>query len=266
MPYKARLKTSDTTEHAISVMDALQLDPPQEYYFCECDKCNCKYKLRSENSNIVAPHFYRPDGQRHSVNCWFPFVESIKSNSCKINFNSFHADTFLATMETAECREGKPTISHKRAGSMVQRINPVTLRQLYRICCLSDEKTVIGQCGDAPITVKELFVARKTEYFYRYFCEGIKLVEAKYRSYSKDNSTITFKFPFSTDDQNDSNFEIHAQFPQKAVFYNTRNYLYGNKNPVLIYANFTRNTSCKRIIDCKIINIHQIVALPNPKR
>ena len=117
-----------------------------------------------------------------------------------------------------------------------------TVRQLYLFCTHHPDSEIIGcnQPGSTPITVRDIFVGRKTRYFYKYFFYGLKLVEAEYLSYSAKSNSIFFIYPFSAA-PNESTITFKLRIPKKALFEKVVSEIEGETRPILIFTRWYKS-------------------------
>lgn len=179
-----------------------------------------------------------------------PFAESITG---KIDMSAMESislrklyDALIHSKERVG--KGKGTVGGGAKG--IARMNPCTIRNLYKFCCYHDNNHCLGN----GLKVKDVFVGRKTSFLYIRYVSGLHLIECQYRDYDSTAQCIYFSYPF----QKNMILNIQLHFRNKDLFNRKVKQLQDQKAPVLIYSDWKTTDGC---VYTEIFTSQQIVPL-----
>lgn len=208
-----------------------------DYY---CPGCTCKLRYRSGNSNKISPHFYRPPNSQHEKGCWMDNAGKDSGDIKEYDWSGFSLQGFFQTIQTVHTRsETRTRNTASGASRSLHKIKPTTIRQLYRICCENSDSTLLSD----GLSVRNIFCGRKTAYYYKYYCSGLKIIETKYcrSSLCGGEQCILFSYPYSFDSSCDPNFYICVTVPNVNLYREINNELCGQSKPVLLFSYWRRH-------------------------
>ena len=227
-------------------------------FYCLNPKCNAHLTLCSINSNKTISYFANKDKTHpHIPNC-----EYANSHNAYLNIfdhTSFEPNSFLKAIiasMTTNNRHTNPKSKNQHNNLKTSSVPISTVRQLYNICLSNPLNSKIGSTE-----IEYLLCNEATNFLYKSFISGTKLLIGKYNG--TNNDTIFIKYPSSWDDL-DNKFLICLHIENKLLLKNIKNLIKDYKNNILIFADFhtsSNNGVNYKIVHASISNIKQIIPL-----
>lgn len=183
MPFIARRKLTDTSKDAIRIEDLdLNKDCGVDFY-CPCDVCSCRLHIRTGRNGEGRAHFFKLPSDDHSKECWVPFDS--RNEAGNLTAEGLILRDFIDNLRRPEIHEHPQGNTHRSPESEPDNPRPVpirTIRQLYLYCSNHADTDILGETAEKEhqMTIRDIFVGRKTRYYYKNYFSGNKLVEAQY--------------------------------------------------------------------------------------
>ena len=236
------------SEHRISASDINSEKERNAIYYCP--GCNAKFKYRAQSSNMKEAHFFKLPSETHDTDCWVKYVESTKCNFSASSTAGFSCQTFFDLITTPRKRStsaSKKDVNSGRVSTNTLLLDSV--RNLYIFCQMYPDSTKIND----SVSVRDVFVGRKTSYFYTTFVSGYKLIEAAYHSYDEKKLTVHFTLPY----HHATKFNVVVKIKTSSLFETIVHRVQDNTEPVLLYGKwYTR----EKEVSGEVISTRQIVA------
>lgn len=236
-------------EHQIFASDInSEKERNQTYY---CPGCSARFKYRAQASNLKEAHFFKLPSESHDADCWVQYVESTKgtfSTSSTVGFSCASFYDLLTKPRKRNSAAPKPNNGDSRTSTNTLRLD--SIRNLYKFCLMYPNSTIINEA----VSVRDVFVGKKTSYFYTTFVSGYKLIEAEYYRYKREELTIYFTFPY----KQAKTFDIAVKIQTESLFNTLVKRIYKNTKPALLYSVWSTRGS---YICGEVINLHQVLAL-----
>lgn len=236
-------------EHQILASDINSEKERNQIYYCP--GCNARFKYKAQSSNLKDAHFFKLPSESHDADCWVQYIESTKGNFSASSTAGFSCASFYDLLTKPRKRNSvapKPNNGDSRTSTNTLRLD--SIRNLYKFCLIHPDRGIINE----GVSVRDVFVGKKTAYFYTTFVSGYKLIEAEYYRYEKKTFTIYFTFPY----QQAKTFDIAVKIPDEALFKTIVKRVFNNTKPILLYSNWSTWNS---VIFGEVVNLHQILAL-----
>lgn len=227
------------------------LPKEQEHiYYCQNKNCDCQFKISAINSNKMRAHFVKLQSSNHIAGCWNDISLSTSGDKDDYDTSDFSPLSLLHNLQ--KVKDAKPFIEKGKISKPDEPDIPTTkeisyihtIRQLYSVCIMNDDDEEIN-----GVKIKQLFAGRKTSYLYTKYVSGIKLVECSYYKYDSKDNSISFRFPYAS-----NQFLVTVYFDSTELFKKIRKQLYKYERPILIYAEWDNNRA-------KITSRQQIILL-----
>ena len=236
------------SEHRILASDINSEKERNAIYYCP--GCNAKFKYRAQSSNMKEAHFFKLPSETHDADCWVKYAESTRCNFSASSTAGFSCQTFFDLITTPRKRSTSASKKDVNSG----RISTNTLlldsvRNLYIFCQMYPDSTKIND----SVSVRDVFVGRKTSYFYTTFVSGYKLIEAEYHHCDDQNLIIYFTIPY----HHATKFNVAVKIKTPSLFKTIVLRVRDNKKPVLLYGEWH---TYKAKIYGEVISTRQIVA------
>jgi hypothetical protein len=236
-------------EHHVFASDINSEKERNAIYYCP--GCNAKFKYRAQSSNMKEAHFFKLPSETHDADCWVKYIESTKCEFSASSTAGFSCQAFFDLITTPRKRSSsasKKDVNDSRVSTNTLLLNSV--RNLYIFCQMYPDSTKIND----SVSVRDVFVGRKTSYLYTTFVSGYKLIEAEYHHYDKNKLTIYFTVPY----QRVTKFKIAVKIKNLSLFKTIVHRVYKNTEPVLLYGEWH---TCEVKISGEVISSRQVVAL-----
>lgn len=246
MSFFARKNKDDHIEDSIAADQVLTVaDRERDYY---CPGCTCIFRYRAASSNARAAHFFRCGS--HDPGCWMPFADSISGEIDASAMKNISLQRLYLSLIHTKKSPGKGIGTAGGGTRGVSHIKPTTIRNLYKYCCHYPNDTPLGQ----ELTVKDVFVGRKTSFLYIKYVKGIHLVECQYDYYKKGCFSIFFHCPYGQSPV----LKVQLHFNDESLFWHVQKQMFDQKAPVLIFSDWKMKSG---YVYTEILTSQQIVPL-----
>lgn len=236
-------------EHQILASDIDSEKERDQIYYCP--GCHARFKYKAQSSNLKEAHFFKLPSESHDPDCWVQYIESTKGTFSVSSTAGFSCASFYDLLTKPGKRNSvAPKLNNgdSRMSTNTLRLN--SIRNLYTFCLMHPDLTMINEA----VSVRDVFVGKKTAYFYTTFVSGYKLIEAEYYRYKKEKLTIYFTFPY----KQAKTFDIAVKIPDEALFKTIVKRVFNNTKPILLYSMWSTRGS---YIYGEVVNLHQVLAL-----
>lgn len=248
MFYASHLTPDGAFIDAIDVTAAEQHD----LFYCPCPTCECRFGIRSINSNKRKPTFFKLPSSNHSASCFVPYVKSEDGDNTTYDADDFEPQVLLDKILQSKNNSSDKTVANSGASSHFPKddeTKPIkTIRQLYNICASNNPNMDLNN----GLKVKDIFAGRNTSFLYTQYISGLKLVECKFiNRYDNEKQLLFFSYPYG-----ENTIILKVSIKNKNDYFSAKRLLWDFNRPVIIYANWNNST-------CDIYNSKQLVPLKN---
>lgn len=211
MPFFARRKLTDAYDQAVRIDEIDHETSKGVDFYCPCEKCSCRFRIRSGRNGEGRTHFFKLSRDEHSKGCWMP--NDSRNESRSLTAEGLVFGEYMDNLKKPETHNPPSSNTKSNPSSYpqneVDRSDPVlikTIRQLYLYCSNHSDSDFLGSAaeGERQLRVLDVFVGRKTRYFYKSYFSGNKLVEAQYVETLTNPRTklksLLLAYPFSAKD------------------------------------------------------------------
>ena len=236
-------------EHQILASDIDSEKERNRIYYCP--GCNARFKYKAQSSNLKEAHFFKLPSESHDPDCWVQYIESTKGTFSASSTAGFSCASFYDLLTKPRKRTAAtPKTSNDSNGTSSNTLRLDSIRNLYKFCLIHPDRVIINE----GVSVRDVFVGKKTAYFYTTFVSGYKLIEAEYYRYKREELTIYFTFPY----KQAKSFDIAVKIQTESLFNTLVKRIYKNTKPVLLYSKWSTRGSD---ICGEVVNLHQVLAL-----
>lgn len=214
-------------------------------FFCPSEGCSCIYHYRAYESNRKKAHFFKLPSSSHSSDCTVPHVENMQDRMEHYDSEgSSVTDIYSSIMTPPRSASNMKKATHSKT-QPPKNDSPVkirTIRQLYSVCILNDINDMVGKQR-----IRDFFVGQKTSFLYTKYCNGLALVEARFRNYQDSDNTLVFTYPFRLKKEDPFSFRLTVHIPDGRLYKTKRDELYDLYykqkviHPVLIFSEWQYN-------------------------
>lgn len=221
-------------------------------YFCPTPNCKAKLTLRSLNGER-SPYFAALPSKTHDDFCIIPKLGRNKSDYNTSNFSMESLYDIIISKQSSDLNSesGKCISNNNNNNNESDKIN--TTSKLYYFCKGHDIEYIIKD----QLKVINLIADDRTNFLFTKGIFGLKLVEAVFSRYERDNNKIYFNYPVNPLLKN--KFNLCVEFNQKSDFEKILKKIFKNKDEfknahIAILANWEKDK-------CTIVSYRQIIVI-----